>query len=151
MDNFNKERLFDLRLKLTGRIGEHFKTLNALADDNNAVSLKLHVFLIEIENNHKGSLDAMRSVAETHRSQIKAYLDLIGDKSKKTNELQKSLNNNMDIEFIESVLLEVEQNQIIYNSMWDGIKNIGKSIDDFWLPLKTGDIMEAEKIKYKLN
>ena len=57
----------------------------------------------------------------------------------------------MDIEFIESVLLEVEQNQIIYNSMWDGIKNIGKSIDDFWLPLKTGDIMEAEKIKYKLN
>ncbi|MDI1225231.1 MULTISPECIES: hypothetical protein [Acinetobacter] len=151
IESLNKERLFDLRLRLTTRIGEHFKTLRELQDANSAASLKLYVFLIEIENNHRGSLDAMKSVDKLHREQIVSYSGLIGVKFQETQDLQNSLDKNIDIQFIENVLMEVEQNQIKYDSMWDGIKNIEKSIDDLWRPLKTGDIMKAEKIKYNLE
>ncbi|NHB57009.1 hypothetical protein G9F32_03040 [Acinetobacter sp. 194] len=151
IDSLNKERLFDLRLRLTIRIGEQFKILRNLQDETNAVSQKLQIFLIEIKNNHENSLNGLSGIADFHREQITNYFELMNTKFKETHELQKSLDKKIDINFIENVLEEVEKNQIIYNSMWDGIIAIEKNINDIWLPLKTGDVMQAAKIKHNLN
>lgn len=138
MTKYNEERVFELKLRLKIRIGEHFKTLMELQDACNDLSLRLQELSIDTQTNHPSSFEAVELMIKGFRDSIHSTHDLISEKIGENSSHIKSISATNDLFFIEEILDKVEQNQDIYNSKMREIKNINSNVNNIWLPMKFG-------------
>lgn len=138
MTKYNKERAFELRLRLKIRISEHFKTLMELQDACNDLSLRLQELSIDTQTNHPSSFEAVEAMIKGFKSSISLTRDLISEKISENSSYIKSISATSDLFFIEEILDKVEQNQDIYNSKIREMKSINLNIENIWLPMKFG-------------
>lgn len=145
MDKLNEERLFELRLRLKIRIGEHSKTLMELQDATNDLSLRLQALSIDTKENHPESLDTIEGMIKYWReTSIQSAWDIIREKIQENNEYLKRIATTKDISFMEEILDKVEQNQVIYQSKMHEIRNLDAQVTKVWMPMNMG-ISEALK------
>lgn len=143
MDKLNDERLFELRLRLKIRIGEHSKTLMELQDAANALSLRLQALSIDTTENHPESLDAIEGMIKCWRdTSIQSAWDIIKEKMQENREYINRVATTKDISLMEEILDKVEQNQVIYQSKMHEIRNLDAHVTKVWMPMNMG-ISEA--------
>lgn len=142
---YNEERVFELRLRLKIRLGEHHKTLTELQDAVNDLSLRLQALSIETKENYPESLDAIEGMIKCWReTSIQSARDIIKEKNQENTEYLKRIATTKDISLMEEILDKVEQNQVIYQSKMHGIRNLNASVTKVWMPMNMG-ISEALK------
>nr|WP_314523783.1 hypothetical protein [uncultured Acinetobacter sp.] len=146
MKKLSEERLFELKLKVTSRIGDNLKLIREMQEQSNYISGRIQVLLIETEQNYNSSLEAIQSVSNIYRQTIQKAWDMVAKEAERIKELKSQINEDSDIRSIENVLMKIEQNQFQYDAMFFELTNIDKSIDKFWYGLKTGDTLAASKI-----
>ena len=143
MTKYNEERVFELRLRLKIRIGEHSKALMELQDAANDLSLRLQALSIDTKENHPESLDAIEDMIKIWRgTSIQSVWDIIGEKIKENNDYLQKIATTKDISFMEEILDKVEQNQVDYEFKMREIRNLDAHVTKIWIPMNMG-VMEA--------
>ncbi|GEM_PF-3308472 len=143
MDKLNNERLFELRLRLKIRIGDHSKTLMELQDAANNLSLRLQALSIDTEENHPESFDVIEDMIKCWReTSIQSAWDIIKEKMQENREYLNRIATTKDISLMEEILDKVEQNQVIYQSKMHEIRNLDAHVTKVWMPMNMG-ISEA--------
>lgn len=151
MDKLNEERLFELRLRLKIRIGEHSKTLMELQDAANNLSLRLQALSIDTKENHPESFDVIEDMIKCWReTSIQSIWDIFKEKMQENREYLKGIATTKDISFMEEILDKVEQNQVIYQSKMHEIRNLDAHVTKVWMPMDMG-ISKALRRMHNFN
>ncbi|ENV73552.1 hypothetical protein F946_01064 [Acinetobacter johnsonii ANC 3681] len=151
MDKLNNERLFELRLRLKIRIGDHSKTLMELQDATNDLSSRLLALSIDTKENHPESFDVIEDMIKCWReSSIQSAWDIIKEKMQENREYLKKIATTKDISLMEEILDKVEQNQVIYQSKMHEIRSLDAHVTKVWMPMNMG-ISEALRRMYNFE
>ena len=151
MTKYNEERVFELRLRLKIRIGEHSKALMELQDAANDLSLRLQALSISTKEKHPENLDAIEDMIKSWReTSIQAARDIIGEKIKENSDYLQKIDITKDISFMEEILDKVERNQVIYQSKMHEIRNLDAHVTKIWMPMNMG-VMEAMKTMHNFK
>ncbi len=143
-----QQRSFELRIMLSTRISSNFIELREISDSCNKLSQRLYAFSIDVQKNHPESSAVIDSVIADNRKQIEKWWEFINDEFKKNKEYKKLKSNFKEME-ITIEQLESKQNE--YHAIWNGVKNINKTIDSLWIPLNSNDLYEANRRLNELN
>jgi len=150
MDKLNQERLFELRLRLKIRIGEHSNALMELQDASNNLSSRLQILSIDTKDNHPGSVDAIEGMIKNWRESITSAWDIVGTKLNENNAYLERIATTTDIVYMEEILDKVEQNQLIYQAKMRELRNIDEHVTKVWMPMNMA-VMEAMKAMHNLK
>lgn len=145
MEKLNSERIFELRLRLRIKIGEHSNALMELQDASNNLSSRFQILSIDTKDNHPGSVDGIESMIKVWRKSITSAWDIVSTKSKENNFYLENVTTTTDIAFMEEILDKVEQNQLIYQAKMREIRNLDEHVTKVWMPMNMG-VMEAMKV-----
>lgn len=139
MDKLNNERLFELRLRLKIRIGDHSKTLMELQDATNDLSSRLLALSIDTKENHPESFDVIEDMIKCWReTSIQSAWDIIKEKMQENREYLDRIAKTKDISLMEEILDKVEQNQVIYQSKMREIRSLDAHVTKVWMPMNMG-------------
>lgn len=150
MDKLSQERLFELRLRLKIRIGEHSNALMELQDESNNLSSRLQILSIDTKDNHPGSVDAIEGMIKNWRESITSAWDIVGTKLNENNVYLEKIATTTDVVYMEEILDKVEQNQLIYQAKMRELRNIDEHVTKVWMPMNMG-VMEAMKVMHNFK
>ncbi|MEN8410545.1 hypothetical protein ABFP33_11295 [Acinetobacter bereziniae] len=150
MDRLNKERIFELRLRLKIRIGEYSNALMELQDVSNNLSSRLNILSIDTKDNHPGSIDAIEGMINDWRESITSAWDVVGTKLKENNDYLERIATTIDIVFMEDILDKVEQNQLAYQAKMRELRNLDEHVTKVWMPMNMG-VMEAARTMHNFK
>lgn len=143
-----QQRSFELRIMLSTRISSNFIELREISDSCNKLSQRLYAFSLDVQKNHPESFAAIDSMVTANREPIAKWWEFINDEFNKNKEYKKV---KTDFKEMEMIIEQLESKQNEYNVIWNGIKNINKTIDSLWIPLNSADLYEANRRLNELN
>lgn len=150
MTKYNEERVFELRMRLKIRIGEHSKSLMELQDACNDLCFRLQELLIDTQKNHEESFDTIEVMVKPFRDNINSARAIVSQKLQENSSYLNESTTTSDISFMEDVLDKIEQNQLIYQDELRKIKSDDTQITKIWMPMNMG-IYEAIRRKNNLS
>lgn len=146
MNLLNKERVFELRLRLIARISEQMITLGDLDNVYATTQNKLNSLFLKSLNFDSEVIDKIDLFEREKRTILIKGRFFVVEYKKKIDDLLNKVDNTREIDLMESVLEEIEQYQIIYNSKFSELKFINQIIEYMFMGLDTPDPMKTFRV-----